>query len=304
MQDLNSNFIKWYENINKNKSKGIYSPHKPLTILFALSKVLKSERYIDYVNDREELSGLILFFTNKKSVKVTDPLYRLFTNDSKEINVWKAIPNDLSTDKEGNIKISDAKDRKLQCGFADEYYNWLIQNKGYCQLLINQIMLDNFPESLHEALINLLGLDKLPIQDVTNEMAENTIKVAKRDPNFKYTIRTLFDNQCAFCGLKIYVNNQVLSLEAAHIKAKQYGGPCSKDNGLLLCPTHHYTFDQGVWSLDDNLRIKLSNKANFNDKHAKMFINFENHSIENFIFESKFTPEIKFITWHRKNIFK
>jgi putative restriction endonuclease len=304
MDQLNKQFIKWYESINKNKSKGIYSPHKPLTILYALSKVLKSERYIDYNDERDTLSNIILFFTNKKSVKVTDPLYRLFKSDSREINVWDAIPRDLVTDKEGNIKITDAKERNLKCGFSDEYYEWLHTNKAYCQLLINQIMLDNFPESLHEALLTLLGIDELPAQYPTNEMVENTIKVAKRDPNFKFKIRTLFDNQCAFCGLKIYINDQLLSLEAAHIKAKQYGGPCSKDNGLLLCPTHHYTFDQGAWSLDDNLSIKLSKKASFNDKYAKSFLDFVGQSIERFIFESKFQPKAEYISWHRKNIFK
>lgn len=168
--ELNQKFIKWYEGINKNKSKGTYSPHKPLTILYALSKVIKSERYIDYNSERETLSKIILFFTNNKSVKVTDPLYRLYTSDSKDIPIWNAIPNDLKTDKEGNIKITDAKERNLKCGFSDEYYNWLQENKSYCQLLINQIMLDTFPESLHEALLTLLGLDDFPIQYPTNDM--------------------------------------------------------------------------------------------------------------------------------------
>lgn len=44
-------------------------------------------------------------------------------------------------------------------------------------------------------------------------------------------------------------------MEAAHIRWKPRGGDCCETNGLALCPTHHYTLDRGLWSLDHNDEI-------------------------------------------------
>lgn len=41
-------------------------------------------------------------------------------------------------------------------------------------------------------------------------------------------------------------DNASVGLEAAHIKWKQFGGPCEIPNGLALCAIHHKAFDKGI----------------------------------------------------------
>jgi predicted restriction endonuclease len=49
-----------------------------------------------------------------------------------------------------------------------------------------------------------------------------------------------------------------VSLETAHIHAHARKGPDSATNGLALPPTAHDLFDAGLWTIDDDLRIRVA----------------------------------------------
>ncbi len=49
-----------------------------------------------------------------------------------------------------------------------------------------------------------------------------------------------------------------VSLKTAHIHAHARKGPDSATNGLALTPTAHDLFDAGLWTIDDDLRIRVA----------------------------------------------
>jgi putative restriction endonuclease len=51
-------------------------------------------------------------------------------------------------------------------------------------------------------------------------------------------------------------------LEAAHIKWHQAGGPDVETNGVALCVLHHRVFDLGAFTINSQLTILVSEKAN------------------------------------------
>ncbi len=57
-------------------------------------------------------------------------------------------------------------------------------------------------------------------------------------------------------------DNASVGLEAAHIKWKQFGGPCEIPNGLALCAIHHKAFDKGSIGLDESMRVLVSEAVN------------------------------------------
>ncbi|PIP95053.1 MAG: hypothetical protein COW00_17840 [Bdellovibrio sp. CG12_big_fil_rev_8_21_14_0_65_39_13] len=126
----------------------------------------------------------------------------------------------------------------------------------------------------------------------------------KRDPLFRKRVLAIYDNRCAFCHLKIKLNHNDLSMEAAHIMWKARGGPCTEQNGLSLCPTHHYTFDKGVWSLDPNYKIILSSSLLLDKRSDLFFEPFKGQAITDSILDDNFLPHQKFLKWHGENIFK
>ncbi|OFZ13379.1 MAG: hypothetical protein A2X86_16670 [Bdellovibrionales bacterium GWA2_49_15] len=296
-------FLKWYGGINKNKFGDGYSPHKPITLLFALTKLLKNERWINYQIDRENLEALIGDYTNFKSKpNCLQPLWRL-KNDSRDLNIWATVPSDLKANKSGDISPTEARERNFQAGFSEEVFQWLGRNKALAQKLIDDIIDDNFPETLHAGLLEKLGVFDLIPEIVGPGQFENLIATPKRDPNFPKIILQLYDYRCCFCNLKLYFNHKPFPMEAAHIKWKARGGECSEQNGLSLCPTHHLAFDRGIWSLDDGHNIVLSSHAKMDTQNDIFFTPFLGKSITNFILDKKLLPTQENILWHRKNIF-
>lgn len=239
----------------------------------------------------------------KSAPNCLQPMWRL-KNDSKKINVWDTLPAAPELNKSGDIPTGYAKEKQFKVGFSDSYFTWLSNNKPATQYLIEHIITDNFSETLIEDILTTLGIDDLSPQLVTNEVIEQTVKKTKRDPNFPKEILNLYDNQCCFCKLKIRLNLKPLNMEAAHIKWKARGGDCTKDNGLSLCPTHHLTFDRGVWTLNENYEIVISEQALINTQHDVFFTAFKGKSIADSIMDKSYLPNQKNLEWHRKSIFK
>lgn len=294
----------WYANIGQHKYKEVYSPHKPLTIIFALVGILKGKRWIEYNRDRDALENLIAEFTNNKTKpNCLHPLWRL-QNDSKTCRTWQVIPDDFPINISGDISAIDAKSNDLKAGFSEPIYLWLKANPHMTQYFISEIIEDNFPESLEETILTSLGINELVPEIVEIEKVTSSITKVKRDPTFAKRILQLYDYRCAFCGLKIYLNHSPVSLEAAHIKWKARGGDCHETNGLSLCPTHHFTFDRGLWTINPDYTIHLSENALFDKKTDIFFTAFAGRSIVDHILDKEELPMQNNILWHHRNILK
>lgn len=296
-------FLDWYNGINQNRAQGVYSPHKPLTILFMLSKILRSnERYIDYNQDRDDLEKLIWSFTNKQSrPNCLQPLYRLF-NDNRDVAVWEVAPKNINLNQAGDVPTGFARDNQFKAGFSEKFHQWFKNNRASTQQIIKYLMDDNLAETrIGEALIGL-HLNELEPEVTESPLEQVTRK--RRDPNFRPLVLSAYDNKCCFCGLNIKLNFNPVNMEAAHIKMKSQGGACDIKNGLALCPTHHSTFDRGIWTLNqDNLEIELSPRVTIDERSDIFFRPYEGKSIEDKIVDKSLLPDPKNIIWHRKNLF-
>ena len=90
--------------------------------------------------------------------------------------------------------------------------------------IATEILEANFPSSIHEDILQAVGLDLEP----------KTTEKRKRDPYFRDRIIQAYEFQCAVCGFNVRVGHALVALEAAHIKWHQAGGPDSEENGLAL----------------------------------------------------------------------
>src|SRR5690606_21068241 len=297
-------FIAWYESINQNKSGSVFSPHKPLAILWALAGVLKGKRSITYNDDREALEDLIWSQTNLKSrPNCLQPLWRL-CNDSNNIAVWTSLPKFPELNKSGDVPTGFANSSNFQAGFSDEFYTWLSNNRDITQQLIMHIIDDNFAESLHPEILDSLGMGEITPSVVESERIITTISKVKRDPNFPKLVMSAYDFRCCVCKLKLSLYNKPVPLEAAHIKWKAQGGEGSVHNGLALCPTHHYTFDKGIWTVGLDYELILSERVIIDSKHDTFFKPYVGHSVIETLMDDRFVPNEANILWHQKSIFK
>lgn len=295
-------FLEWYENLNQNKTAKGFAPHKPLTIIFALNQLLKGNRWIVYNQDKDNLNEFIENFISSRA-NCLYPLWRL-QNDNKNHHHWQVTPQGFTENKSGDISNAQASLLNLKAGFSEQTYQWLSENPSIAQFLIGEIIEDNFPETLQEEILINLGIDAIPPLLVDNETITRTITRAKRDPTFPKRVMQAYDYRCCFCQLKLYHNQKPFPMEAAHIKWKARGGECHESNGISLCPTHHYTFDKGIWSLNNNLEIVLNPNVTIDKNTDRFFTAFEGKSILSSLMDSKFRPSEEYVEWHRVNIFR
>lgn len=139
---------------------------------------------------------------------------------------------------------------------------------------------------------------------IVNRLGFSLADVNKqRDPKFRQMVLRAYNYQCAVCGYNLKQDCTPVGLEAAHVKWKQFGGPCVVNNGLALCSIHHSAFDMGAIGLDSSLKLLVSSGVNGNEIIEKLFWDFEGESIhlpkmkENYLHD-------KFVEWHFSEVFR
>ncbi|MCX6235792.1 MAG: HNH endonuclease [Bacteroidetes bacterium] len=138
-----------------------------------------------------------------------------------------------------------------------------------------------------------------------------TKEVKLRYRGFRQAIIEAYDCKCTVCGMKITSPDSLQwEVEAAHIVPYRLNGKDDIWNGLALCHLHHWAFDVGWFTLDDNYNVQASTQIQYlpND--------FGKIGDYNFIFELtkekqriylpdrvEIFPHQNAIDWHRQNIF-
>lgn len=132
-----------------------------------------------------------------------------------------------------------------------------------------------------------------------------------RTRGFRQAIIEAYGCGCAFCGMKINSPDSLLwEVEAAHIVPHSAKGKDDIWNGLALCHLHHWGFDVGWFTLDNDFTIRVSPKINAlpvefgrigEFDFMRTFVNAKSK-----IFlprNKKIHPHSNAIAWHRENKF-
>jgi len=284
--------IEKIKEINVWKKKGQRAPHKPLLLLLALARCFNNEdRLIDYsLVDKKLRQLLIEFGPPRKSVHPEFPFWRL-QNDG----LWTVTPNQGLRYRKGSSDIPKnvLLEVDAQGGFLPEIYDYLNQNKAFIPQLAQIILDDHFPESMHQDILNAVGLDRLYL----------SARKAKRDPSFRNRIIRAYEHQCAICGYNLRLDKANLGLEAAHIKWHQAGGPDTETNGLALCVLHHRVFDRGAITISDDYKVLVSQHVYGSSGLQEWLTRFHNKTM---IFPQSptFYPNRKYLHWHYREVFK
>ncbi|HEI9880554.1 TPA: HNH endonuclease [Proteus mirabilis] len=266
------------------------APHKPLLLLLALSEYRKGHpRLFNYGNEihQQLLELLINFGPSRREHYPNLPFWRLVRDGFWELQLPKE--SDLSKDNKQPSKNKLIQQNVLG-GFDQESYQLLIKKPSLINKLAQQILSEHFPDNVQEVIANRLDF---PLQEIRQN----------RDPTFRKNILRAYNYQCAICGYNLRYDSAVVGLEAAHIKWKQFGGPCTINNGLALCALHHSAFDMGAISIDDNMKLLVSSGVNANQMVEQLFWQFSNKVI-GLPKNTKEHPKDTFIHWHREQVFK
>lgn len=148
-------------------------------------------------------------------------------------------------------------------------------------------------------------IENLLLESAENKNTDISKTIAdtpKRNIAFRRAIIRLYDYTCAACRLRIITLDGETAVEAAHIFpfAKSYDD--SIGNGLSLCPLHHWSFDKGLFLIDEDYKMIVS--SNFEESGNEAFLLRSLQTKEIFLPKEKpFRPSLTMIRWHRENSF-
>ncbi len=266
------------------------APHKPLLLLYVLSQYQKKHgRLFNYGEELHQplLELLNNFGPKRKNHYPTMPFWRL-----RGDGFWELQNTERCTPQKGNKEPPKREliEYGVIGGFDQASYQLLQTKPELIDKLAQQILSEHFPESVQELIANQLDFSLGDIRKL-------------RDPHFRQNILRAYNYQCAVCGYNLRHDNTPVGLEAAHIKWKQYGGPCTVTNGLALCSLHHSAFDMGSIGLDDSMKLIVSKGINGGQMVEQLFWNFADQPIV-LPQQKEYYPQEEFVTWHRSQVFK
>ncbi|KAA1049479.1 phosphorothioated DNA-binding restriction endonuclease [Pseudocitrobacter sp. 73] len=266
------------------------APHKPLLLLYVLAGYQNGHgRLFNYGTEiRDNLHVLLERFGPQRAQYRPDlPFWRLQGD-----GFWE-LQNAEHCSTSGSSRQPPARElleHNVAGGFDEQHYSLLIKSKNLIDSVAQQILETHFTESIQEELADELGFNILQIRK-------------QRDPLFRQQVLRAYNYECAICGFNMRHDNASVALEAAHIKWKQYGGPCDIPNGLALCAIHHKAFDKGSIGLDENMRLQVSEAVNGSGIVGRLFWDFQGKAIS--LPQTKaLYPQEGFVEWHRREVFK
>ena len=283
--------IQQFETLRQWQRPGERAPHKPLLILYAISRVLRDGvHFIPYSEIDESLERLLREFGPRRANYSTHyPFWRL-QNDG----IWEITDaNRIRQTASGDALKSDLVRYDVSGGFLEDIARQLQSDSKLSFEIIQNLLDAHFPSSFHEDILQAVGVDLSP----------QITKRQKSDPNFRANILRAYEYKCAVCGFDVKLGTSPIALEASHIRWRQAEGPDTEVNGLALCSLHHKLFDRGAFTLSQQLGILVSDDAHGSVGFDEWLMRFHGEEI-NFPQRQSYYPHESFIDWHVREVFQ
>lgn len=229
--------------------------------------------------------------------------YRFYLNNDIE-------NNELYFEKD-DIVIFMARTNVEENEFQKIYFVKRIPKESEQYEFVNKILLENNIGGGH-ALFDgdILNLENEVVEyDFSNIKTEISNQVVDQINDSEKSIESLFTTsvfrdfvmtgycrKCAITGINIEYE-ELLNLEAAHIKPRAHGEINLPSNGIAMCRDMHWAFDKGFFTINDDYTIRVHEDVK--SEYLKQFNGKKIFLPENDFFK----PSKEFLKYHREAIY-
>lgn len=242
------------------------------------------------------------------------PFYHL-KNEKKSF--WQLKAN-IGYDKAINVSRINSFTRLNEIvayASIDNDLFYLLKNQTDRNLLKN-VLLETYFTEKKEKYIEKHQVTNFYLQDIENSITtkspENQLDHyyhANEEDNFVRTgafrkiVTKVYDDTCCVSGLKIIPILDAQLIDACHIIPFKHSYNNHISNGIALSPSLHRAFDRGLFSINQNYQVIVSNMFNESGNTTYGIKHFHKKTIllpDNF----DFYPNLDYFRWHEKNVFK
>ncbi len=216
-------------------------PHKPLLLLAAFDLIdegLATPGHIPWCQAlRDRFTARFNLVRKHDDQNNPELPFRHLASDG----FWLPLEQDGSTLVRRDLRVSDLG--HVFARFTDGFEN-LVALPATRQLLREALISRYFP---HLSQIKNLSRHSEATTDQPALVADEPLEYG-RSPAFRRLILSIYDHQCAACGLRIKLpaGNDVSFIDAAHLIPFSDRHNDHPTNGLALCKNHHWAMDRDI----------------------------------------------------------
>ena len=296
--NMHNDLLRAVRNIRVYSRHGRRSPHKPLLLLLSISRHFNGyDRLATFGEIEGDLNGLIGRYGLPDSRENAYLPFWHLRNDG----LWQIDrPELVRTTTRGDAYISDLREHDIQGGLVQEFLKALESYPDFAWHVVQSLLYDFFPPSLHEDILTDVGL----VGKVGPSWLMGTISRQEvRDPRFRELVLQAYKSRCALCELDVQVDGQPIGIEAAHIKWHCARGPARVENGVALCALHHKFFDSGLFTVMSDLTVKVGGLA-VGDSVEDSLYKYGGSVLPVIPERNDQLPAAKYLQWHKQAVFK
>jgi len=209
--------------------------------------------------------------------------------------IWEVPGSEAARVREGKAGEPTKtwlRENRIGGGLLPDLYEAVRSDPGLLHDIAADLLEAHFPESLHPEILEAVGL-----------AWGATSAPARRDPAFRQSVLRAYQRRCAVCSFDARLGDALVGVEAAHIQWHQAGGPPRVSNGIALCSLHHKLFDRGVFTLNDDRRVVVSEELSGSQATEQWVSRF--HGAPLGLPHSRTQhPDPVFVAWHRREVFR
>jgi putative restriction endonuclease len=237
----------WLERLYdlRRDKRGAYErPHKPVLLLAIIDEIDRGTVTDNQVRINDDL---IASFKRQFEIvrkpgdqpTIQNPFFHLAGD-----KFWHLEPKESQDaiyrvgEAGGSPSLGELR-RRVAFGFFDSGLWNLLKNPESRSELRDALIDRYFPEKRTDLLAH--AAQELPAK-VADELHEEFQH--GRDTAFRRTILEIYDYRCAACGIRVLLESQLSLVEAAHLIPFNLSRNDRPDNGVALCPNHHWAMDR------------------------------------------------------------
>lgn len=300
MSDLNF-YLNQIRNLNVNRNHGKPAPHKPLLLLAVIDLIEQGKVLDNKIKPSTEFVEAFLKYWNlirSDKPRIYLPFYYL-----KSDGFWHLHAKRGKTIYEFR-SMSQVAENVAFASLDDNLFVLLTQPDT--REAIRQTIIENYFADEAEIFRAAIGEteENFSLENLLGQQTDSETKLdkPKRSRLFRGVIMQLYNYTCAACRFRLVTLDGMTAVDAAHIIPFSVSHDDGISNGLALCKLHHWAFDNGLVSIDDEFRLLSSTAFEESGNEAFLLRNLWAKEIH-LPKEKPFRPSLTTIRWHRENMF-
>jgi putative restriction endonuclease len=316
-------YLRKFAQLNANKNRRHWTeattfraPHKPLLLLSVMDLFGQGRiqtNLIELNEDLLELFGIYWHIVRPPSQRgdITMPFFHLQSD-----GFWHLLPQPGQEATLATLRRIDSMSQLrevLQGAKLDDALFDLLQTEHGRSQLRHVLITTYFAPELQEALLKQTAVNVAAFQysETLLEQARQQQKVIRetdiaepvRDQGFRRAIVTAYEHRCAFCGIRMRTADGHTAVAAAHIIPWSISYDDDVHNGLALCHLCHWTFDEGLMTVNGRYQLQTSPQLSHQFNLPGHLVTLDQRPLIT-PSDANLWPATNNLAWHRRHRFR